>query len=332
MAVLAASLTLAHAAAEPDWLKTGKFKWLSSEELVHPAQRPDDPCVSFKDPSIVFHNGKWHLFGTIRSKIRTHQVEYLSFTGWNDADRAPRHVLKMHPGYFCAPQVFYFTPHKKWYLICQASDPSWSPNYQPAFSTSGDIANPASWTPLKPLYEKVPDVTPWLDFWIICDAKNAHLFFTSLNGKMWRAEVSLARFPYGWSRPVQCLEGDVFEASHTYKLKGIDRYLTLIEAQDGGRRYYKAYLADALDGEWKELAASRKQPFASRLSVDFTSERWSDSISHGELIRAGHDERLEVDPSNLQFLFQGVSDRDRSGKPYGEIPWRLGLLKLQLAE
>ena len=43
-------------------------------------------------------------------------------------------------------------------------------------------------------------------------------------------------------------------------------------------------------------------------------------------MRLGHDEKLEVDPANLQFLYQGVTDADRRGKKYGEIPWRLGLL------
>ena len=31
--------------------------------------------------------------------------------------------------------------------------------------------------------------------------------------------------------------------------------------------------------------------------------------------------------ARLRFLFQGVSDRERQGKVYGEIPWRLGLLE-----
>ena len=63
------------------------------------------------------------------------------------------------------------------------------------------------------------------------------------------------------------------------------------------------------------------------MNVVFTGERWSDSISHGELLRDGYDERLEVDPSNLRFLYQGVLDRDRQGKAYGQIPWRLGILE-----
>ena len=60
--------------------------------------------------------------------------------------------------------------------------------------------------------------------------------------------------------------------------------------------------------------------------MTFQGRKWSDSFSHGELLRAGRDERLEVDPERLQFLYQGVSDAERKGKAYGAIPWRLGLL------
>jgi hypothetical protein len=61
-------------------------------------------------------------------------------------------------------------------------------------------------------------------------------------------------------------------------------------------------------------------------NTEHTGERWTDCISHGELLRAGHDQRLEVDPARLRFLFQGVLDREREGLGYGQIPWRLGLL------
>ena len=54
---------------------------------------------------------------------------------------------------------------------------------------------------------------------------------------------------------------------------------------------------------------------------------WTDSISHGELLRTGFDERMEVDPTHLQFLFQGVTNERRANKKYGEIPWQLGLLE-----
>lgn len=37
---------------------------------------------------------------------------------------------------------------------------------------------------------------------------------------------------------------------------------------------------------------------------------------------------MEVDPTNVQFLFQGASDSEYRGNAYGKIPWRLGLLEM----
>jgi hypothetical protein len=124
------------------------------------------------------------------------------------------------------------------------------------------------------------------------------------------------------------LQGDVFEASHTYKLKGRDQYLTIIEAQSDRRRYYKAYMADRTEGPWRGLADTRSKPFAADANV-VQDTRWTANISHGELIRTGVDERVEVDPSNLRFVFQGTSDEEYRGQGYGGIPWRLGLLELK---
>lgn len=316
----------------PEWLSNGNFRWTVSPPLVAPADRPRDPCFSVKDPSVLFVNGRWHLFCTIRSENRTHQIEYLSFTDWKDANAAPRHVLKISDGYFCAPQVFYFEPHRKWYMVLQVNDPSRKVALQPAFSTTNDVSDPASWTKPQLLYrDKHPEnISAWIDFWVICDDARAHLFFTSNNGLMWRASTKLADFPTGWDEPRVVIKGDIFEASCTYKLKGLDKYLSIVEAQTSrpdGWRYYKAYFADKLDGEWKPLADTWEKPFAGPVNVRFPRQKWTDSISHGELLRAGNNQHLEVDPNHLRFLFQGVTEEQRRGKPYGQIPWRLGLLE-----
>jgi hypothetical protein len=311
-----------------DALGSGRFKWTASGPLLSAAHRPDDPCYSVKDPSIVRFDNRWHLFCTIRSQKRTHQIEYVSFDDWKNASTATRHLLTVTNGYYCAPQVFYFEPHRKWYMIYQASDKARKVALQPVFSTTTNIADPQSWTTPLFLYPAHPEnVEGWIDFWVICDNAKAHLFFTSNNGKMWRAETKLSDFPYGWSQPEVVLRGDIFEASHTYRLKGRKDFLTVIEAiGSGGRRYYKAYLADKLDGEWKPLAATADRPFASPLNVRPEGAPWTDSYSHGEMLRTGHDQKMEVDPMRLEFLFQGVSDPDRAGKKYGDIPWQLGLL------
>src|SRR4029077_10738549 len=128
----------------------------------------------------------------------------------------------------------YFTPHHKWYLIYQASDTHRPVALQPAFSTSTNIAEPASWSTPRFLYDRHPaNLKGWIDFWVICDETRAHLFFTSNNGLMWRAETLLKQFPKGWSAPQVVLPGDIFEASHTYRLRDLNRYLTIVEAQAG---------------------------------------------------------------------------------------------------
>lgn len=308
-------------------LLAGRFNWTVSPPLVRPLQRPGEQIYSVKDPTIVRYKDQWHLFCTIRGRERSHQIEYLRFDDWQSVDKAERHILKLSDEYFCAPQVFYFTPEKSWYLIYQVIDKTRKPALQPAYSKSPDIADPNSWTRPELLFSAHPEnVKAWIDFWVICDAERAHLFFTSLDGRMWRCETKLADFPHGWGKPDVVLQGDIFEASHTYRLKGLDKFLTIIEAQAEGRRYYKAYLAETLDGPWSPLAAARDKPFASPVNTRDAGAHWTDSFSHGELIRDGFDQTLTVDPADIRLLFQGVSDQDMAGKKYGEIPWRLGIL------
>jgi len=118
----------------------------------------------------------------------------------------------------------------------------------------------------------------------------------------------------------------------SYRIKGTNKYLTLVEAQGGqGWRYFKAYTAETLSGKWTPIVATKTNAFASMGNTRPIGSRWTDSISHGELIREGFDEQLVVSAENLRFLFQGVSDLDRSGKSYGEIPWKLGLLEQNAA-
>ena len=300
-------------------------RWTVSKPLVGPVNHGGDLCYSIKDPTIVRYDGRWHLFCTIRSKRRTHQIEYLSFSDWKDAASAERHLLDLTDGYYCAPQVFFFSPQKKWYLIYQVQDPSRSPSLQPAYSTSDDVSDPDSWTKPKLLFHEHPaNVKMWIDFWVICDQEKAHLFFTSHAGWMWRSETKLSDFPIGWSEPMVVLKADIFEASHTYRVKGANQYVTLIEARDRDRRYFKAFTADRLDGEWSLVGDA---PFVSLRNVAYTGPDWTDSFSHGEFLRAGYDEELEIAPDNLSILFQGVKTGTDPDENYGKIPWRLGILK-----
>jgi hypothetical protein len=302
--------------------------WEYTAPLIAPEKRDDNPSRAQKDPTVVFYGGRWHVFMTVKLAGRS-AIEYCSFKKWQQAGRSPRKILRVSDSdYYCAPQVFYFTPHEKWYLVYQMGVPGASKMWV-AYSTTEDIADPDSWTQAMPILDggqKDPRKVGGLDYWIICDNQRAYLFLTSLNGTMWRLWTRLEDFPRGFDNCELALEAKIFEASHTYKLKGTDKYLTVIE--EDGRRYYKAYIADRLDGEWMPLADTAERPFAGWKNIRPAPEvePWTDNVSHGELIRDGYDQTLTIDPDNLRFIFQGMWDKGKSGRNYGQFQWRIGML------
>jgi hypothetical protein len=303
--------------------------WEYSAPLIAPEKRRNNPSRAQKDPTVVFYNEKWHVFMTVKLPGRS-AIEYCSFKSWDQADKSKRTILKIsNSKYCCAPQVFYFRPHKKWYLVYQMGVPGANKMWV-AYSTTSDIADPHSWTQAKPILdggENDPREVGGLDYWIICDNRRAYLFLTSLNGKMWRLWARIEDFPCGFDHCELALEAKIFEASHTYKLKGMSKYLTIVE--ENGRRYYKAYLADRLDGEWTPVADTAERPFAGWENIRPAPgvEPWTDNVSHGELIRDGYDQTLTINLGDLCFVFQGMLDKDKSGRGYGLFQWRIGMLK-----
>lgn len=304
----------------------GDFRWTTGAPVlaIDTSKLPPStgtPWCMVKDPSPVYFQGRWHLFCTVKrlgggsGRIR---IGYITFVDWEDAQDSQWHLIDLYnPGvfvdYHAAPQVFYFTPHSKWYMVYQLEDKMRGIPFGSFYSTTEDISDPASWTFPTALYLPIPGKAgkAGLDHWIICDESKAYHFFTTLNGQMWRSETRLSDFPSGWTLPVVALQSDFWEASHTYKLRGLNKYLTVVVALGNrilGERYYQAYLADSLDGQWQALAATKAKSFASLLNVEETAAHWAVGIDHGELIRTGYDEKLEIDPNNLRFLFQSNSE------------------------
>jgi hypothetical protein len=302
--------------------------WEYSAPLIAPEARATNVSRAQKDPSVVYYGGKWHVFMTVKLPGKS-AIEYCAFRRWEEANASPRTILALSDSnYYCAPQVFYFRPHQKWYLVYQVGVPGAKMMWV-AYSTTVDLADPRSWTRARPMLDggnDDPRRVGGLDYWIICDNERAYLFLTSLDGRMWRLWTRKEDFPRGFGHCELALQARIFEASHTYRLKGVDKYLTVVEEQ--GQRYYKAYLADRLDGEWVPLADTADSPFAGWKSIRPAPgvEPWTDNISHGELIRDGYDETLTVDPDHLRFIFQGMLEKNKSGKGYGQFQWRIGML------
>ena len=123
--------------------------------------------------------------------------------------------------------------------------------------------------------------------------------------------------------------GRLFEGSNVYKVRGSEQYIALIEAFDQtseNHRYYRSWIADSLDGPWLPWQASGSYPFAGARNVSFDGSPWTSDISHGEMVRSGHDETLEVEPCEMRYVFQGADPTADTGGDYNKIPWRLGLL------
>ncbi len=313
---------------------TPPLKWKSTGVLVSPISDETHQIVSVKDPTIVRYNGLWHIYATAYSNsARTWSMVYLNFKEFSDAPKAKLHYIDVNPslkGYHCAPHLFYFRPHKKWYLVFQSQ--------QPQYCTTDDISRPETWTAPQNFFERLPAGTPRLpiDYHIICDDTHAYLFFTGDDGCFYRSRTRIEDFPRGMGDveiAIQDNRNSLFEGSMTYRIKGTDTYLTIIEALSPAR-YYRAWISKDLNGRWTPLpgADSWETPFAGINSVTFEEgvAPWTRDISHGELIRDGYDERMVLDPDNLRFLYQG---RDPAvNTRYDQLPYRLALLRLDRSD
>jgi hypothetical protein len=329
------------------------IKWVSTGILVAPQNDATHFLYSIKDPTIFRYKDKWEIYATAYMvsgpaaaallNPSTNQpatgrgrggggggwsMIHTSFADWKDAPNAKLFYMDTVPGfggYKCAPEMFYFTPQKKWYYTFQTQTP--------AYATSETPDDPKSWTaPVQffPAGTPLPGLP--IDYHFIGDGEYMYMFFTGDDGNFYRSRTTYADFPKGFSNPVVAMRGTrntVFEAGFTYKIKGTDKYLTCVEALGAGR-YFRAYVADKLDGEWYPVEGfdTPEHPFAGKANMTFEDgvTPWSGQVSHGEMIRETTDERMILDPDNLMFLYQGISDADNRGD-YGRLPYKLGLLR-----
>ncbi|MFJ8593422.1 non-reducing end alpha-L-arabinofuranosidase family hydrolase [Streptomyces sp. NPDC093598] len=306
-----------------------RFSWSSSGTLISPKPDATHKVAGIKDPTVVHHNGKYHLFASVASSSGYNLV-YLNFSDWSQAGSATHHYLDrsaIGQGYRAAPQVFYYAPQRLWYLVYQTGNAS--------YSTNPDISNPNGWSAPRHFYSSMPDIIRqnignghWVDMWVICDSANCYLFSSDDNGHLYRSQTTVGQFPGGFTNTVIAARDSkyaLFEASNVYKVQGSNQYLLLVEAiGSDGRRYFRSWTTTSLAGSWTPLAASESNPFARANNVTFPSGAWTRDISHGEMIRAGYDQTLTIPACRLQYLYQGMNPN--AGGDYNLLPWRLGLL------
>ena len=331
---LAATTVTAQAAtspaARPHASLPSSFQWSSIGPLIAPKSDATHTIDGIKDPSVVYYNGRYHVFASV-ANASGYGLVYLSFTDWSQAGSATQYYLDQSPigaGYRAAPEVFYFAPQKLWYLVYQTGNAS--------YSTNTDIGNPSGWSAPKNFYSSMPSIIQqnigsgyWVDMWVVCDAANCYLFSSDDNGHLYRSQTSVSDFPNGMTNTVIAAQDsnkyNLFEASNVYKVQDSNQYLLIVEAiGSSGQRYFRSWISSSIDGSWSPLAATESDPFAGSANVTFSGTPWTNDISHGEMIRAGYDQTLTINPCQMQYLYQGKDPG--AGGDYNSLPWRLGLL------
>jgi len=332
--------------------------WTVRGTILEPGAPGTFDELAVKDPTIVYYGGKFHMFYTGKASYETRDsLPYLSkngsglgyvaassLEGLNDAKRYD--MGRITGSVLVAPQLFYFEPQGLWYLIAQTVVEG-KPNLMPVFLTNPELEDVHGWSAPGIIETGKSDNGFWIDFWVICDERNAHLFYTDHRGSLFRFECPLDQFPHGFGdeeeETVLTVRGEnsqgrwrMHEASHIYYVREHDHYLNIMEAVyphptrknywDSRNRFLFGMVAEKLVGPWTRIEPGMNDFLGDPSTLcgpEGTPVPW-DQMSHPELIRSGCDQRLEIENYDLQLVFQAF-DADTTGPDYDYnfLPWRL---------
>jgi hypothetical protein len=317
-----------------------KITWKVDRPVFSASHKGGFDDASVKDPSIVFYNEKWHLFYSGLSQDRDLQIGYVNADKLDVLMDGKRHMLEFTnvenlANKYAAPQVFFFEPHQKWYLVFQGY---WN-DVQPLYSCNTNIEDPTQWTQPKPLMPKF-EQNSWVDFYVICDEEYAYLTYSRDYRSVYAVRTSIEDFPVGFDTDslIKLIDDpniEFGEAAHIYQALGTDEYHMIYESSDltnNRERRYSLYSSKNIAGPWNV-----KYPdYASKelLKRSRNNEGWPEEVSHGEMIRTNYSQNMEYNPKDVRFLMQGIisSERGENYTPeqYWMLPWKFGILETRI--
>jgi hypothetical protein len=287
--------------------------------LPNPTWRVDARCfldgpsgsfddIAVKDPSIIYSGGLYHLFYTGRTSVWSlGYAKASSIAGLKTATHTKLSSIGTDGG-LAAPQVMWFGVKGKWFLIYQNGRTA-------SFSTNTDVGNPSGWTPVRSM-----GFSDGIDFWCISDGSYVYCFYSASDGTrtIKRRRTTIANFPYNWESPT-VVATSTFEAPCVYKNKADGKYYMMVEDIN---RYMELWTATSLGGTWTKVS----EEWAAKTDLIYNADHWTDQVSHGEIIRSGTNERLEINNiDHCDILIQGVVNG--SYPDYASIPYDLGLIR-----
>ena len=268
--------------------------------------------VAVKDPSIVYYQGKYHLFYTAKSKT-------------NSGNKTR---FRTGCAYASAGTLDKLNDAKRI-----------------------NIENVYGWSEAKEINTGKSDDGFWIDFWVICNEHHAYLFYSGQNGSLFRLDCPLNTFPEGFSKSqpkIALSQQDadnsgswkMFEAAHIYYVKKENRYLALLEGAyqhpvrtgdvDSRNRFIFGMTADSLNGKWERIEFEKDEFLAEAknlFSEDGSRSHYT-QVSHPELIRSGFNQKLEIENFDLTMVFQSFDGSEiPDSYHYNELPWELALMK-----
>jgi len=292
------------------------FKW---KDYGKPIAEPKNNWLAIKDFTMVRYNNQYIVYMTYTPQGGGFKGAYMApFSDVSKAGDAAQAIMPNNlPG--VAPELIYFTPKNTWVYTTQ-----WCSTGSFCYTTGSDPTKPTTFAAQTKslLTENITPNAP-IDQVVICDDNNCYLFYADDKGNIYRGSMAKGSFPGNFTGTKKILSetdaAKLFEAVEVYKLKGQKKYLMIVEC--GYPRYFRAFTATDLAGTWTPIAntINAATPFAGPKNV---TNGWSNDISHGEIVRTGYDEYREIDPCNLEMIYQGLTG---SGD-YNSLPYKMGHL------